>query len=477
MRLRLPLTLTLLWAGSLTACGDDGSPATPPIPPVVRQAVINVVHASPDAPAVDIYVDQKKAVTLAFHKSSGNVSLPAGSHQLDLRPAGADSASKPVYSASLALNENTRTLLAAVGRLGDTSGPTKFAVNSYPFGDTDSNAVKVRLLHASPSAPAVDIAAGSSTLIADGEFGKASTYASVAGTLAANTKLGVRPFGVAADLVFATVPTDIAKGGVLTAIAFGEINPLSDASTFFSVSALDEASGKLVDLPVSFNSAGPKASLYVFHGSPDAPAVDVTLKDGSKLLTNLAYQKASPLLQLTGGAYDIQVRPAGTANAVLSANAKLIPGLSWTFVAYGLAAAGGDPKTALGLVALPQAAKGANTQVRAIHLVPTAPAVDIKAGPATLISGLTYPNASAYLAADIPAGVLTVQTTTTPPVVFNVTVDAATAAATKGQVVSLFATGNLGVAAKPFTVIGVIESSGDTTTPPITVPLPTVAKP
>ena len=45
-------------------------------------ACVNVVHASPDAPAVDVYVDGALALSnLAFPGSSGWVALPAGPHQ------------------------------------------------------------------------------------------------------------------------------------------------------------------------------------------------------------------------------------------------------------------------------------------------------------------------------------------------------------------------------------------------------------
>jgi hypothetical protein len=44
---------------------------------------VNIVHASPDAPAVDIYFDGAAAVeNLPFGIATGWVALPAGEHQV-----------------------------------------------------------------------------------------------------------------------------------------------------------------------------------------------------------------------------------------------------------------------------------------------------------------------------------------------------------------------------------------------------------
>src|SRR5829696_3983529 len=52
-------------------------------------ARVNIVHASPDAPAVDVYVDGTAAVeNLAFGAAAGWVALPAGEHQVQVAPTG-----------------------------------------------------------------------------------------------------------------------------------------------------------------------------------------------------------------------------------------------------------------------------------------------------------------------------------------------------------------------------------------------------
>ncbi|HEX2280602.1 MAG TPA: DUF4397 domain-containing protein, partial [Thermomicrobiales bacterium] len=52
-------------------------------------ACLNIIHASPDAPAVDVYVNGAKALgDLAFSETSGWVAVPAGEHQAQVTAAG-----------------------------------------------------------------------------------------------------------------------------------------------------------------------------------------------------------------------------------------------------------------------------------------------------------------------------------------------------------------------------------------------------
>lgn len=118
------------------------------------ESCVNIIHASPDAPAVDVYVDGTRALeNLAFGKASGWVALPAGEHKVQVAPTGmmADSA---VIDAMLTLEEGAAYEVAAVGLVADISAVVN-QVNLSKLGDDE---VRVRVVHASPDAPAVDIA-------------------------------------------------------------------------------------------------------------------------------------------------------------------------------------------------------------------------------------------------------------------------------------------------------------------------------
>ena len=59
------------------------------------------------------------------------------------------------------------------------------------------------------------------------------------------------------------------------------------------------------------------AHVRFVHASPDAPAVDITLSDGTVLFGDYAFKEASPFLPVGWGAYDLEVRLAGTNTVVL----------------------------------------------------------------------------------------------------------------------------------------------------------------
>lgn len=455
-----------------------GCSAEPPVnpnvtdnPPTPKLAIFNLVHAVPDAPAVDLYVDAKKTqISVDYRKSSGNVKITPGVHKLELRATASPATSEPVFAAELTLQPDSRTLLTALGRLTDKSGKTQFKVTATPFGTVENLNVKVRMLHAAPSAPEVDLAMGNNSLLTDVGFGTVSGFSSLT-ELPATTKLGLRPRRSQTDLVQITVPGSVSKGAVLTVIAFGEISPLADDKKFLSASVLDETTGALIDLPVAIGDQGPKASLFVLHASPDAPAVDLVTSSGTKLVTSLSYKDASPTVELAGGSYPVNVVRAGGTAKLATLNLKLLPGLRWTLVAQGLLSGGTSPLT---VMALPQPSKVAGqTQWRLIHAAPGAPNVDLLAGMSRLIASLSYGAVSEPQTVDIPVGMLRLQNSVNVKQSWDVEIQQSVADDTKDEVVSLVALGLVGNTMTPLSVLAVIESSGSPTMAPTVIPLTT----
>ncbi|GBD22908.1 hypothetical protein HRbin29_00554 [bacterium HR29] len=117
---------------------------------------VRVMHASPDTPPVDIFVDGQKAVSaLAFPNATQYVSLPAGPHEVKVFVSPSDGGGAPALQATLTIEAGKDYTVLAVGRSGDGS------LSLLPL--TDNNATPaagkahVRFIHASPDAPAVDI--------------------------------------------------------------------------------------------------------------------------------------------------------------------------------------------------------------------------------------------------------------------------------------------------------------------------------
>ena len=51
------------------------------------------------------------------------------------------------------------------------------------------------------------------------------------------------------------------------------------------------------------------------HASPDAPAVDITLPDGTAIFSNIAFKEVGDYTPVDAGTYDLEVRPTGTSTS------------------------------------------------------------------------------------------------------------------------------------------------------------------
>jgi hypothetical protein len=182
-------------------------------------ACVNVIHASPDAPAVDVYVDGAPALSaLEFGATSGWVALPAGEHQLQVTAADA-ALDTAVIDADVTLEEGAAYEIAATGLLAEIE-PQVNQVNLGMLGSEEEPMARVRVIHASPDAPAVDVAvAGGDVLIENLPFPEASDYLSVpAGTY----DLEVRPTGTT-DVALDLPGVALDAGTVYSVYAIGQV--------------------------------------------------------------------------------------------------------------------------------------------------------------------------------------------------------------------------------------------------------------
>jgi hypothetical protein len=192
-------------------------------------ALVRVAHFSPDAPAVDVYVDGDRVLSgVEYPAVSEYLELPAGSHELAVRPAGAAASSDPVIEATASVKAGAAYTVAAVGALADI----KAAVFGDDLGAPAAGKAKVRVLHAAPEVPAVDVAVeGGPTLFEGVEFPEATDYAEVD---AASYPVQVKAAGgddvlLEADLAVkaGTVSTVAANGGAGTDV---RLLPIVDAT-------------------------------------------------------------------------------------------------------------------------------------------------------------------------------------------------------------------------------------------------------
>ncbi len=176
---------------------------------------VRAVHASPDAPAVDVLVNNAPAFTnLAFANASAYASVPAGSYNVKVRPAGLPG--PDVIDANLNLADNTTYSVAAINTLS----------NIQPLVLVDDNTLnptnaRIRFVHASPNAPAVDIAlAGGSVLFPNVSFANSGGYITVPG---GSYDLEVRLAGTS-TVVLPLPGVSVANNTVYSVWAMGLVN-------------------------------------------------------------------------------------------------------------------------------------------------------------------------------------------------------------------------------------------------------------
>ncbi len=128
-------------------------------------ARVRVIHASPDAPNVDVYVDDTETLTDVPYKTvSDYLTVPAGSYNFKVYAAGADPATDdPVIDADATLAAGKDYSVAAVGLVADIAPAVYEDNNAAPA----AGKTHVRVIHAAPDAPNVDVAVADGPVVFD----------------------------------------------------------------------------------------------------------------------------------------------------------------------------------------------------------------------------------------------------------------------------------------------------------------------
>ncbi|PDV98881.1 cell wall anchor [Candidatus Chloroploca asiatica] len=157
---------------------------------------------------------------------------------------------------------------------------------------------QVRVIHASPDAPAVDVFVDGDRVLSNVPFFTASDYLSLpAGTY----RIQVSPTGQPASAAVIDANATVSAGQAYTIAATGLVASIQPTIIVDNLAA-----------PASGN-----AKVRVYHFSPDAPAVDIKLASGDTLVSGLAFPNATDYLEVPAGTYDLQVTPAGASAVVI----------------------------------------------------------------------------------------------------------------------------------------------------------------
>lgn len=360
--------------------------AAPPAQPGVL-TYLRVINASPDAPNLDVYVNGQRVLrNVRFRQVTGYVTVTPGESLVHMVRAGRSLARGPVYIEQTVTMEHGKAYtVAAAGLLANVKGLTF----TDDWDAPGKGQAKVRVVHLSPDAPAIDVFAApigtqeSAKVVSNLAFGQASEYVLI--------NSGGWNFDVKAA---GTDQTAL----MLDGMTVGE----GRTSTVFAVGLLNGRPA-LSGAPVVDARATP-SRLRVLHASPDAPAVDVYL-NGARALRNVRYRQISNYLDVLPGEHRIQIVPAGKTLAagpvVIDTTLNIEKGKVYAVAAAGLLA-NIKPVVAVDAGDQPQQVRG---QVRVWHLSPDAPAVDVvftQGNAAPLAQGLAFEAVTLY--SDVAAG-------------------------------------------------------------------------
>jgi hypothetical protein len=326
--------------------------ANPESPVTAGSIRAQVVHAAPDAPAVDVYVTAPGAAlagetplgSFSFGEEIGPVEVAAGDYRIRVTLAG-DADAVVFDSGVLSLADGSDLLLAAVENTGNGNAPISL-VSLDGEGSADildaGTPADVRVVHASPDAPAVDVIVDDnfaspviSALAFPGVAPSANSYLSVP---ADDYNLKVAAAGT--NAVVLDLDATLAAGSAYTVLATDLLANISQLIlTDNNRSVATEAKVRLVH---ASPAAGP-VDIYV----TDAADTDIT--DNTPAFAAVPFQADTGYVSLAGGDYRVVVTPAGDPSQLaVDVTVTVQNGGVYTAVARD-AAGGGRP---VGLILL-----------------------------------------------------------------------------------------------------------------------------
>lgn len=176
----------------------------------------------------------------------------------------------------------------------------------------------IRLLHAVPNVPAVDIYANGNLIARNLNYRQFTEYFAIPG---GNYNIIVFPAGQTANAILNTT-ISIPGGSIFTITVTGMIP---------SVTLLPVEDPRMPIPPG-------KLMIRFVHLSPNTPNVDVAIQSGAVIFRNIGYQGITQYVPVDPGTYTFNLMIAGTGQRILYVpNIRLAGGRFYTIYAIGLA--------------------------------------------------------------------------------------------------------------------------------------------
>jgi hypothetical protein len=278
-------------------------------------------HGSPDAPEVDVLTSGNVIYdNVAFDGfSNGYLNVPAGEYVLDLTPSEDNNTVVASYVADVSGLEGGAAVVFASG-LFSGEDPAFAVWVALPDGTTFGLPVyertaNVQVIHNAIGADTVDIYAGDELLLDNFAFRTATPFVELPAEV--TISLGVAPSTSASSAdAIATFDVTLETDSTYVVIAKGI---LGDDTTPFGLA--------VNDMGQTAAASGTGVDLLLYHGSPDAPEVDV-LTGGNVIYDNVAFDGFSNgYLNVPAGEYVLDLTPSEDNNTVVASYVADVSGL------------------------------------------------------------------------------------------------------------------------------------------------------
>ena len=258
--------------------------------------------------------------------------------------------------------------------------------------DTAEADATLRVMHAAPGAPEVDVLLDGQTLLQGVAYGTASSYATMTPE---EHRVQIIPTGQTADAAVFDDTIDAAPGQAYLVAVFGLLNDIR---------------GDVYDVDLSEIEPG-NARVRLINFSPDAGAIDLLETGGDEWFTDVDLGDASDYTDIAPGTYSADVR--GDDDRVLLTVSELPFEETRVYDVVVLGEIADDSLEVQSLVTTVSPSCGevlglegesSNACIRLVHAAADAPPVDVYLNDAQIAENLEFGSATEYVLAPSGAG-------------------------------------------------------------------------
>lgn len=336
-------------------------------------AYMRFVNASPGTSSVDIKIKDSYGKTttvtgLAYTNNSIFYAIPKGTADIQVFAAGG---STPLIRVRNDFPGSSRSTLFVTGQSGGSAGLKLQLMNELPLSAQQpirtllAPAARLRAVHVVPDGPPIDIYADGSSAVSDLAFRDASSLISTPG--GAHT-VGVTAAGQPIGSAIINLNLNLSEDSVYTAFAVGTLTTTPSLL--------------MAARPALLSVSNDSALVRIVHAAPEAGSIDVDIETAAGAMeeNNVAFKSSTSYKRIPKGPIMVVLSAAGGAQ-LYRASGDIEGGSIMTIIATGMASdmqlnvlLDGRTDAQIPMTSLTAAAVG---RLRAVHLAPDAPDVDI----------------------------------------------------------------------------------------------------